>query len=549
MLDGSILVGDLVRKTVQRHWDDVERIDDESFMYEFDISKAVRVFRFFSMLQHWKGELANTQFTLSGWQAFIIIVLFGWVHKRTGYRRFLQAYIQLARKNGKTTFAAAIGLYLLCADGESGAEIYTFGVKRDQARISHRDALEMRKRSPKLMQRVRAFKDNLSIESSSSKFEPLGANSDSLDGLNVHGAIGDELHRHKDRDLWDVIEYGTGARTQPLMLGITTAGSSLESFCYELREHSERILQRAVDDERFFCFVAEPDKDDDLNQVDSWIKGNPNLGISVQIDKMQADFDKSAMIPSALANFRRYRLNKWIAGGKDQYFDIDAWNECPNLDVDLTGRECFGGLDLASTQDVAAFVLYFPPTEDDHMHHAMCFFWIPAENVLKRARNYLVPLESWIDQGYVMATEGNVIDYAFIRHTIVELKSRYAINQIGFDDWNSTQIVTELMDHSISMIPLNQTAKTFNTPLKRLADISVQGTLNYFGNPVLKWMASNTYAGTDTSGREKPLKSQGKKNHKIDGIVALLMGMQRAIVDEDDAPEPSIYEKRGMMSL
>lgn len=529
---GQQIAGRLVRLAVRRHVSDLEASRFKGFPYHFDPAGPERVFKFFSYLCHYKGEFAGRPFVLSPWESFIVWALFGWVD-RDRLRRHRVALISVAKKQGKTTFAAALGLYLFSADREPGAEVFSVATKRDQARLSHKDAVQMAKRSPALARRIEFFKDNLSIPLNASSFMPLGSNVDTTDGLNVHGAIIDEVHRHKTRDLWDVIEYGTAARRQPMILGITTAGRE-DGFCYELREHAAKVLEGTVEDPTLFAFLAEPDEGDDDADPKTWIKGNPNLGVSVTRAQLAAEYAKARSMPSALANFRRYRLNRWILGGADPWIEIADWNACPAVRPELAGRACYGGLDLAATQDIAAFVLFFPPEDEAAEALLLPYFWIPAENIAERARRYRVALEAWIEHGYVRATPGNVIDYAAIRADIEQARERYAIAEIGFDDWGATQIVTELMEAGLTMVPLQQTVKTFNAPMHRLQDLVAARRLNHGGDPVLRWMASNVVTSADPAGRIRPVKNQGKRHYKIDGIVAGLMAMNRWMVHEPE---------------
>ena len=539
----TIIAGKLVKQAVARHLDDLANAKKRQLY--FDADAARRVLKFFSILRHWKGEFAKQQFILSPWQAFIVISIFGW-HRADGTRRFRTVYIQVGRKNGKTTLLAGIGLYLFCADQEPGAEVYSAATKRDQARISHKDALQMVLQSPELSSRIRDFKDNLSYERNASKFEPLGANVDTTDGLNVHGAIIDELHRHKTRDLWDVIEYGSGARRQPLIVGITTSGDNADGMCYEMREHGIKVLERTIEYDSLFCYIAEPDADDDWRDEKTWPKGNPNLGISVKLDKLREDCAKAKLLPSALANFKRYRLDQWVTGSADVWMNMDLWNACEPVAAALEHRPCYGGLDLAATQDIAAFALFFPPTADDKISHAQMFFWIPKDNIPDRARQYRIPLESWVEDGWIVATPGNVIDYDYIEDTILKLGALYDIQDIGYDDWNATHIVSQLMGRDIEMTALPQTVKTYNTPMTHLGDMVARLQLNHNHNPVLRWMASNVHTASDPSGRIKPIKQESKRYHKIDGIVALLMAIERSLAGDDSGSE-NPYDERDLM--
>lgn len=530
---GKQTAGRLVRLAVARHLRDLEASRFKKFSYRFDSGGPDRVFRFFSYLCHYKGEFVGRQFKLAPWQAFIVWALFGWVDPE-GRRRFRAALISVAKKNGKTAFSAALGLYLFCADREAAAEVFTAATKRDQARLSHGDAVEMARRSPALARRIEFFKDNLTIPKYASRFVPLGSNVDTTDGLNVSAAIVDEIHRHKTRDLWDVLEYGTAARRQPLMLGITTAGAE-DGFCYELREHAVKVLEGTLEDPTLFAYIAEPDEGDDDADPKTWIKGNPNLGVSISRRVLAQEYRQARVIPSKLAGFRRYRLNRWILGGADAWMDMERWRVCPALPTaSLEGRQCYGGLDLAATQDIAAFVLFFPPEHEQATAHLLPFFFIPEDNIAERARRYRVALEAWVKHGYVTATPGNTIDYAFIRTCIEEQAGRYTIAEIGFDDWNAKQIAVELAEKGLTMVAMQQTVKTFNAPLTKMEDLVAARRLNHGDHPVLRWMASNVVTISDPSGRKKPVKNQGKRHYKIDGIVAALMAMNRWMVHEPE---------------
>src|SRR5512139_2470424 len=272
-----------VQQAAQRHIDDLEHGAERGL--HFDQDAAEHVLKFFTILRHSKGEWAGRLIELEPWQQFLLWTLFGW-KRADGTRRFRTAYIEVARKNGKSTMGAGIGLYLLAADGEPGAEIYSAATKRDQARITHLEAVRMVRSSPMLKRRIRTFRDNLNIEGTASKFEPLGADADTTDGLNIHGAIVDEIHAHKTREMWDRLDTATGARRQPLMFGITTAGYDRQSLCWTLNEYSKKVLDRVIDDDTFFGLIYTLDEGDDWQDEKTWIKANPNLNVSKKIDDL-----------------------------------------------------------------------------------------------------------------------------------------------------------------------------------------------------------------------------------------------------------------------
>jgi phage terminase large subunit-like protein len=472
-------------------------------------------------------------------------VVFGW--KRTdGTRRFRIAYVEVSRKNGKSTLAAGLGLYLFAADREPGAEVFTAATKRDQARIVHGEAVRMVQASPGLQRFVQVFKDNLSMVRTASKYTPLGADADTMDGLNVHGAIIDELHAHKNRNLWDVLETATGSRRQPLISAITTAGFDKLSVCWQQHAYGEQILDGIVNDDSYFVFIASLDPEDDWTDPAVWIKANPNLGVSVKIDSLQEQCAKAESLPAAQNAFRRLRLNQWTEQA-DRWIDLDIWDAGAhpiNLES-LRGRRCFGGLDLSSTTDLSAFVLLFPPTDEDEWWRVVCRFWIPADNMRQRVQKDRVPYDQWVRQSLIQATDGNVIDYDFLRQSIREDAEQFQIVEIAFDRWNATQLITQLGSDGLTMIPFGQGFASMAAPTRELETLIIGRQLAHGGNPVLRWMVSNVAIKQDPAGNLKPDKS--KSADRIDGVVALIMALGRASVTPPHVP--SVYDQRGFRSL
>ena len=510
----------------------------------FDEAAALRACRFFNFLKHSKGEWAGTTIRLEPWQLFLTWNLFGW-RRADGWRRFRTGYAEVARKNGKTTWAAGIGLYLMDADGEPGAEIYTAAVKRDQARIAHQEATRMVKSSPLLRKRIRIFKDNLHNEKTASKFEPLGRDADSTDGLNVHGAIVDEVHAHPNRDMWDVLETATGARRQPLIVGITTAGFDRNSLCWELHEYSERVLEGSHRDDSWFGAIYAVEPDDDPFDESVWRKANPNLGVSVKLDDMRRLASKAQEMPSALNAFLRLRLNRWTQS-VTRWMPIEAWERCGGF-VDpegLRGRTCYGGLDLSSTTDISALVWVFPPEAEGEGYQVLCRFFIPEESMRERSRRDRVPYDSWVRQGLMTATPGNVIDYSYILAQIDEDAQRFDIAEIAFDRWGATRIVQDLEEGGLVVAGFGQGFASMSPPMKELEKLVLSGGIRHGGNPVLTWMAGNLVAREDPAGNIKPDKQ--KSIEKIDGMVSLIMGLDRAIRRE--GPGASVYEERGILT-
>ncbi len=543
VLSGVVVAGEWTRRAVQRHLDDLAHGDERGLW--FDPVAALRAIQFMSLMKHSKGEWAGQFLRLEPWQLFYLWTLFGWV-REDGTRRFRTSYLEVARKNGKSTLAAAIGLYLFIADGEPGAEIYTAATKRDQARITHSEATRMVKANPALRKRVTVFKDNLHIVDTASKFEPLGRDTDSLDGLNVHGAIVDEVHAHRTRDLWDVLDTATGARRQPLMLAITTAGFDRHSLCWELHEHTEGVLDGSRHDDAWHGIIYTIDDGDDWQDENIWPKANPNLGVSVYMDDMRRQAARAAQMPSALNAFLRLRLNVWTQS-ETRWIDMDVWRaNAGHVDPDvLRGRICYGGLDLSSTSDITAFVLVFPPQHDGDRYQVLCRFWIPEESMRDRSRRDRVPYDAWVREGYITATPGNVIDYDYVLAQIDEDAGRYDIQEIAFDRWGATRIVQQLEDAGMTVVQFGQGFSSMSPPTKELERLLLGGKLAHGGNPVLSWMAGNVVVREDPAGNIKP--DKGKSIEKIDGIVALVMALDRALRHGNSGR--SVYEERGVIFL
>ena len=532
------LAGRYIRLACQRFLDDLKRGKKRGL--EFDEDAAMHAIEFFGFLRHSKGEWAGDAFKLAWWQQFIIANLFGW-YKEDRTRRFRIAYDEVPRKNGKSTLSAGVGLYLLLADDEPGAEVYTAATMRDQARIVHSEAIRMVRASPYLKSRIQIRRDNLNIAGTASKYEPLGADADTLDGLNPHGMILDELHAHKTRTMLDVLDTATGARRQPLMFIITTAGWDRQSVCYEMHDYSVKILEGTVKDDTHFAFIAAADKEDDWRKERTWKKANPNYGVSVKPDDLKRKCKKAQEIPTAENAFLRLHLDRWTEQAT-RWMPMEKWraSKKPVTEAELVGLPCWSGLDLATTTDIAALVHVFP---NDGGYDVVPRFWVPEENIAGRVRRDRVPYDVWERQGWITATPGNVIDYGQIRRDINS--EPFSIQEIAYDPWNATQLATELAEEDgFEMVEMRQGFRSMNEPMKEVLRLVLQSALNHGNNPVLTWMASNIVVRTDPSGNLRPDKE--KSGEKIDGIVALIMAICRAMIQTDPG---SGYEEEGLLIL
>lgn len=485
-----------VRLACERHRRDSETGHERGLWFDEQAAKVAIVF--FSVLHHWKGEWAGQPIKLEPAQQFWLWSLFGW-KRADGTRRFRTAYLEVARKNAKTTTAAGIGLFMAFVDGEAGAEVYSAATKRDQARISHRDATEMVKKSPQLRQTVNVFRDNLHDVNSGSKFEPLSADYNTLDGLNIHGVIADELHAWPQPELWGVLKTGTGSRRQPLMLAITTAGVDQQSVCYNQREYVTRILTGIVEDDAFWGCIYTLDtkhdwpdleQDDDWQDEANWIKANPLLGVSKKTETMREGAREAESKPSELNHFLRWHLNIWTQATV-RWVNPFHWRDCGEYLVDeeaLAGRKCYGGLDLSQSFDLTSLKLVFPPEGENEPYQILCRFWLPEDNMVERVRRDQVPYDVWVRQGYITLTPGNVVDYEFILAEIATLMGVYEIEEIGFDRWGKALVVTKLQNlagNDDFVVPIGQGFASMSPPMKELETLLANQGIAHGNNPVL----------------------------------------------------------------
>lgn len=541
VLSGEITACQLIRRAVQRHLDDLEHGHERGL--RFDRAAADHVLRFFGFLRHSKGEWAGQPFVLSPWQQFILWVLFGW-KRADGTRRFRRAYIEVPRKNGKSTMMAGIGLYLLEADGEPGAEVYSAATKRDQALITHGEATRMVKQSPALRARVKVYKNNLNNPATASKYEPLGADADTMDGLNIHGGLIDELHAHKTRAVVDVLDTATGARRQPLIVEITTAGYDRNSICWEHHEYTRQVLEGLVQDDAWFGVIYTIDEGDDWKDPATWAKANPNYGVSVKPDDLRGKAERAVHLPAAQNAFLRLHLNVWTQQS-DRWIDLDLWDENGGaVDEDeLAGGVCYGGLDLSSVSDLTAWVMVFPREDDPDALDIVARFWAPESQITNDANAYHDQYAAWVREGWLYTTPGDAVDYQAIKRQIIADASRFKLVDMNVDRlFQGYQLSMELADEGIELFGMGQGFLSMAVPVKEFEKRLLGRKLNHGGNPILRWMAGNVAVKTDPAGNLKPDKAESQG--KIDGIVALIMALDRAM--RRGKQGRSVYEDRGL---
>ena len=532
---GKIVVGRLVRLACERHLRDLARTD-----IHFDDAAADFAVEFFSHLKHSKGEWAGQDFILEPWQAFIEGSLEGW-RRPDGTRRFREAYEEEARKNGKTTRLAGRGLRLAFFDDEPGAEVYAAATKRDQAKIVWGDARAMVNASPALKQRINVLVGNLNREAQRQKFEPLGADSDTTDGLNIHAAIVDELHAHKTRTMVDVLETGTGARRQPLINYITTAGYDRRTVCWEKREYAVKVLEGTITDDSLFAYIATIDSCsehrgrpadncqdcDDWRDPDIWVKANPNLGVSVKVDDLIRKCERAKQVPGEVNAFLQKHLDVWPTQST-RWLSDELWMASDGeVDAEgLKGEKCFAGLIVSSTFDISALVLWFPTGE------VLPFFWVPEDRILDRVQKDMVPYDEWEREGFITATQGNVIDYATIRAKLNDLALVYDIREVAMKRWNTPQLQTDLMDDGLNVILVGDGYKDMSPGTRELEKLLTEGKVRHGSDPVLRWMASNVAVRMDPEERMRPDKQASTE--RFDGIEALIIAISRGLEQVDE---------------
>ena len=512
--------------------------------YYFDDDAAHAACWFFEhYLHHIEGEFAGRPFKLEPWQRDIVSDIYGWT-RPDGTRQYRTVYIEIPRKNGKSTLGAGFALYGLHADHEPGAQVYSVAGDRLQAGIVFNIAKKMCERNERLNAATKMYVKAMTVEHTGSRYWVLSKEANAAMGYNPSTTVFDELHVQPNRDLWDAMVTGMGARRQPLLITITTAGYDRHSICWEQHEYARRILEGTHSDPAYYPVIFAAAENDNWQKPRTWAKANPNLGVSLKIDFFRDQVTQAIESPSKENIFRRLYLNQWTEQDV-RWLNMDKWDACAKSDIDiedLKGKLCFAGLDLASTTDVAAFVMAFPI---DGKVYVLSEFWIPSEGAHQRERIDRVPYVQWAKAKLVHRTEGNVIDFTRIRKRINELGELYNIKEIAIDRWNAGQIQTELGGDGFEVVPFGQGFASMSAPTKKLEVVMLERSLVHFGNPVLRWMAANVSVEDDAAGNIKP--SKKKSSEKIDGIVALIMALGRMIADEGE--KKSKYETAGLVTV
>ncbi|MCD8910673.1 terminase large subunit [Staphylococcus gallinarum] len=519
MVNGNITVSNRVKKQYQKLVEDMK--DHPKYIY--DDAKAQRPIKFIeSFCKHSKGELAGKPLVLDLFQRAYISALFGFVDKETGYRRYTESFFFVGRKNGKSTMLAAIALYMLMADGESGSEVYSVASKRDQANILFDQAHEMIKQSPDLNKNIRKRKSDLYFPHNFSKMQSLGKNSNSLDGLNAQLVVIDELHSIQDRNLYEVMKQSQSARTQPLLIMITTAGTHRGTIFDDLYEYACNVVDGNFEDDNFLPIMYELDHKAEFKMPDRWQKANPALGVSKKIEDLERKVARAKNNPNDLTgiltkdfNIRETTDSAWLT------FE-DIVNEATFDIKDFAGTYAIGGADLSITTDLSCATLLFvdPDTEIRYVHQ---MYWLPQDNLQKRVEEDKIPYDKWHEQGYLRLCSGNTIDYSDITDWFLEMLNEYDITPlwIYYDNYSARYWVDEMEGYGFKMIRTQQGARTLSLPMQNMGADLQKNKINYNNHPILKWCLTNTGVETDRNGNIVPIKNQSPKR-RIDGTASML---------------------------
>lgn len=522
-------VGKWVILAAKRHLRDLKDGHKRGLTWRPDL--AERAIDFFGFVNHFEGPKAGTPVELEPWECFIIGAVFGWL-RADGTRRFRRAFTEVAKKNGKTLIAGGVGLLLAFFDGEAGAQVYSAATKRDQAKLVWNAAKTMTEKSPALRSRLQTRALSIFDPHSTSSFRPLGRDYGGEDGINPNGVIVDELHRHEDAGLVGLLSESFGARSNPLLWEITTAGTVGESVWAEEHDYAEKVLEGIIQDDALFAVIYALDKGDDPFDEATWPKANPNLGVSIRIDDMRERAQEAQAKPSKLNDFKRLRLNIRTQS-LTRWLTHELWERGDASPGLLAGRLAYGGLDLGARADLAAFLAVLPA--EDGFVDIVCRFWLPEDAIAERVRKDRVPYDKWVKDGFIETTPGNVTDYDTIRTDLnrfigvsdneEEITEFADLYDMGYDPHDATQLATQLQADGFRLVRIIQSTTEMDAPIKEVERLALSGKLRHGGHPVLAWMVDNTVMAYDASGRRRPDKEKAKE--RIDGVPALLMAIKR----------------------
>ena len=546
---GRIVAGRPVRLACKRHLDDLKRSQaDKAWPYKFDPWHGNDVCGFAEKLPHIEGKWATPTITLEPWQVFGLVCVFGWRRRSDGGRRFSKVYWEVARKNAKSTLAAIVALYCLCCEGEPAPYVFIGATTGAQAQKVFHPARQMAMRTPALCEAFGLQVWSKSIaEAGGGYIQTINSKGSTQDGHNPHLGILDELHAHKDRALYDVIDSAFGARRNPLLWIITTAGFDTECVCYEQRRFVMQVLEGVVAAKHYFGLIYTLDEGDDPFDPAYWIKANPNLGVSVQLANMEAAATEARSQPGKVAEFQTKRLNVWTSA-RSGHVNIAKWRACSGP-VDLEALRtvpCWGGYDLASVSDMTSFRLIWWL---DGRLKTWGTRYLPEAAVQVRTTRNSVPYARWVNTEFMgrrllQVTEGDVTDYRAIERDIRWALATFNVQAIGYDHWNSQDLNNRLMEDGAPLVQVRQGHASLSGPMKELDRAYLAGVFDHGGDEVLTWCASNVVAQEDDNGNIKP--SKKLSSEKIDDYAALVNALA---VSQGAEPKegPSVYEERGLL--
>jgi phage terminase large subunit-like protein len=532
VVSSKIQVCKWISLACQRHLDDLRKSKaDPEYPYFYCEKSAERVCKFIQALPHTKGKWAgaNEKLKMQPWQLFFVCGVFGWKRKKDNMRRFRRAVLLVPRKNGKSALAAAIGLYMLTADNEHGAEVYSGATSEKQAWEVFRPAKIMAQKTPEFLEYygVQVNASNICTQKTGSRLEPVIGKPG--DGASPHCAIIDEYHEHKDDNLMDTMETGMGARQQPLVLVITTAGDNISGPCYQLQLDAQKMLEGVIDDDQTFALIYTIDQGDDWKDIDVIKKANPNYGVSVDDDFLLARLNDAKNNARKQSIFQTKHLNVWV-GSREAYFNVDKWHQCADSALDLEdfkGRDCYLGLDLASRVDIAALEILFPLGNDDFVRFGK--YYLPESALENGASDHY---RAWALDGWLTITDGEIIDFNEIKSDILDICSKFNVRELGYDPFQATMLITDLMAEGVPVVEMRPTVLNFSEPMKFLDSLIRSKQIRHSGDPVMSWMISNVVAKEDAKENVYPRKDRAE--NKIDGVVALLMGLGRSMNNPED---------------
>lgn len=539
VLAGEIDANKWVRLACGRHLDDMAWQADDSFKFRFDAKAAARVCAFVELMPHTKGKWAAQRQTLTmePWQVFLTACAFGWKRKKDNLRRFRRVMLLVPRKNGKSAWAAAIGNYMFAADGEHGAEVYSGATTEKQAWEVFRPARLMAVKRPDMCGHygVGVNASNLHILKTESRFEPLIGKPG--DGASPSCAIVDEYHEHDTDQMFDTMETGMGAREQPLMLVITTAGDNIAGPCYQMQDEAQKMLEGTRQDDETLALIYGVDEGDDWTDPQVLRKANPNFGVSVGEDFLLARQREAMSSPRKAGVFKTKHLNIWVQS-RAAYFNVLRYQAAADASLTLdafAGQECIIGVDLAEKTDLTAVEILFR-----HKGGYARFGrrYAPEETVDRPENEHL---RTWRDTGHLIQTDGAVTDQREILAGVLEDMSRFDVREVAFDPWHSRQMAVELMEAGVRCVEFRGTPSNMNEPMRGMDALIAEGKLHHDGDPAFAWMLSNVVNGSRTSELHRPGKD--RVQNKIDGPVAALMALGRWMLD--DAPPVSPWDDAG----